>query len=398
MNHPANTPHDSFPAAFGLLLAATVLLASCSVEQKDPEGSPPVVQEQSILSDNTRENVPAPAEVIPEAPPEEAVTTRHYVATPQKTVDHVQQIAYKVSPDVIAALNKVMPIYDTALYNAMTVSYFTALSNDLNGRPFFVESSDSLLTVITEILSTRLNDGTDIVFLIDKTASMNDDIENVKSGMKNILAYLKNFDNVKLGIAAYGDKNWHHDLWYNRLDLGYGTEKIEEFMESFVTIGNPDVPESVNDAIVRTVEEMNWTAGNRRLMLVIGDAPSQLPPLTTYTQQEVVEKCREKEVAFNLYPIVLATGLSRRVDPVIRKGCIKIYPNPVNTVLHLDVKDDDHYSYEVHDISGRIMRSGQLERWNYSVPTSDLAPGNYLVQVHNADQSKYDSMQILVQH
>ena len=397
MNHTDQTPPDSFRAMRKLLVAVSVAFASCSVETNDKAEGP--LPEQSILSDNPHGDRPHTAtETIQDSAAAQTVSTDYLAVQPRKAKDGVQQVAYKVRPEVIESLNKIIPAYDTAQYNNMTVSYFTSLAHELNGRPFFVVSSDSLMEAITEILSSRLNDGTDIVFVIDKTASMDDDIENVKSGMKNILAYLNNFKNVKLGLAAYGDRNWHRDLWYNRIPLGYGTDKIAEFMNSFVTIGNPDVPESVNDAIVRTVDEMNWTPGNRRMMLVIGDAPSQIPPLSDYTQQQVVDKCRDNNITFNLYPIVLATGLSHHIDPVVRQGLTKIYPNPVNTALHLEASDDDFYSYVVNDLSGRKVRAGQFGSRNFLLPTADLSPGNYLVQVYNSDQSKFDSKLIIVKH
>lgn len=314
--------------------------------------------------------------------------------------ESVAHVVYDVKEAIIDSLNKIIPLYDTSVYNKLAVSYFTSISNKLHGKPFFAPNADSLLNSIIEIMSTRIDDGTDIVFLIDKTGSMADDIDQVQKSMDLILDYLEKFRNVKVGIAMYGDKNWHYDFWYNSLDLDYDIEKMKKFLKKYQTIGNPDTPESVNDAIVRTVDEMSWTPGNKRLMLVIGDAPSQDSTMSDYTLQQVVEKCEAMDVKFNLYPIILALSPMQMALPstFMKKDFMKAYPNPVNEILNVELSLDGPFQYEVNDINGRFIKGGMLNSRNETVNVSELQNGNYLFQVYDQDGNTYNTKMIMVQH
>lgn len=321
-------------------------------------------------------------------------------AKPYVDAEPVAHVVYDVKEAIIDSLNKIIPLYDTTVYNKLAVSYFTSISNKLHGKPFFAPNADSLLNSIIEIMSTRIDDGTDIVFLIDKTGSMGDDIEKVQKSMDLILNYLENFKNIKVGIAEYGDKNWHHDFWYNSLDLSYDIDGMKKFLKEYETIGNPDTPESVNDAIVKTVEEMNWTPGNRRLMLVIGDAPSQDSTMSDYTLQQVVEKCEAMDVKFNLYPIIIALSPMQMALPetFMKKDFMKAYPNPVNENLNVELSLDGKFQYEINDVNGRYIKGGYLSSRKETVNVSELQNGNYLFQVYDQDGNSYNTKMIMVQH
>ena len=190
-----------------IFLFLAFVLFSCNAPTKEPDNGGQgaaqtprneVIQEE-VVPEEIQEPTKASAPIV-------CNTIKAHAYTDAEPVAHVK---YNVNDRVVDSLNKIIPLYDTSLYNQMAVSYFTSLSQKLHGRAFFTPNADSLLNSIIEILSTRINDGTDIVFLIDKTGSMADDIEKVQKSMDIILNYLEKFDNVKVGIAEYGDKNWH---------------------------------------------------------------------------------------------------------------------------------------------------------------------------------------------
>jgi hypothetical protein len=312
--------------------------------------------------------------------------------------DNIVKTAFTIREQFIDSLNKILPIYDKEKYNKLSVTYFTSLASHLGGRTFFADNADSLTNSIMDILSSRLDDGTDIVFLIDKTGSMEDDLDKVKSSMNVIIDYLAKFQNVKLGIASYGDKNYQYDFWYNRMDLSIDIDQIKSYMNSYTIIGNPDIPESVNDAIVRTVRETNWTEGNKRLMLVIGDAPSQEPPLSGYTEKEVIAVCDSMNVKFNLYPIILAISPQGQIDTPFRSDFVKTYPNPATTILNVDFDSQDFYSIALHDISGKSVLQKTVDLQNSVIDVSGIANGTYLLQIHNGRLDKYYTSKLTIQH
>ncbi|MCW3104673.1 MAG: hypothetical protein JWO09_3113 [Bacteroidetes bacterium] len=351
-----------------------------------------------------QQSVIAPASEDPE---EKQSDTEHasYLGNPPisksvsvKNDEGLEKTAVTIRERFIDSLNKVVSVYNKTKYNKVSVSYFTSLAHSLGGKTFFADNADSLTGTIMEILSSRLDDGTDIVFLIDKTGSMDDDLENVKQSLSTIMKYLSNFNNVKLAIASYGDKNYQYDFWYNRGDLSSDVTQLQTFMDGYTTIGNPDVPESVNDAIVRTVREMNWTEGNKRLMLVIGDAPSQQPPLSSYTEKEVIAVCDSMHVKFNLYPIILSVTADGQLDVPFRTNFVKTYPNPVRDYLNADFDEEGQYFYELNDISGKKILQNSLSEKSSTIDMSSISNGTYLLQIYNQSTDKYYSSKVLVQH
>ncbi|MBL0329822.1 MAG: VWA domain-containing protein [Bacteroidetes bacterium] len=381
-----------------IFLFVAFFLFSCNAPTKEPDNG-------GQAAAQTPKNEVIQEEVVPEeiqeptkaAAPIVCNTIKAHAYTDAEPVAHVE---YNVNDRVVDSLNKIIPLYDTSLYNQMAVSYFTSLSQKLHGRAFFTPNADSLLNSIIEILSTRINDGTDIVFLIDKTGSMADDIEKVQKSMDIILNYLEKFDNVKVGIAEYGDKNWHYDFWYNSLDLSYDINKMKTFLKEYETIGNPDTPESVNDAIVKTIEEMSWTPGNKRLLLVIGDAPSQDSTMSDYTLEQVVDKCDSMNVKFNLYPIILGLSPAQRALPkvFVKQSFMKAYPNPVDVNLNVELTIDGPFSYEINDMNGRYLKGGTLTNKNETIDLTELPNGNYLFQVYDQSVKTYNTKMIMVQH
>jgi len=310
-----------------------------------------------------------------------------------------EKAQYSINDKIIDSLNRIVPLYDKTTYNQLSITYFSSLADSLHGKSYFANNADGVMLSIMDVLTSRINEGTDIVFLIDKTGSMDDDIEKVKNSLDMIMDYLSKFNNVKVAMAFYGDKNYHYDLWYNRTDLTNNISTIKNFMDTYTTIGNPDVAESVNDGIVRTVEEMNWTPGNRRLMLVVGDAQSQIPPYSNYNQSQVIKKCDSMQVKFNLYPIIIAskqTFVEKIYDK--SKDFANVYPNPANDYCHLKLPGNETMFYEINDLTGRKLIYSNTASTGINIQLNNIPSGEYLIQIYNQDLSKFYSKPLIIQH
>jgi hypothetical protein len=383
----------SFPIVF---LAIGLTLSSC--QQTTEEQDKAAYTQQSVINPSESEYIAEQTKEITEEPVYYPPSSRVSKSVQVKNDENLVKTEYTIREQFIDSLNKVVALYDKEKYSKVSVTYFSSMAHSLGGKTFFAKHADSLNATIMEILQSRLDDGTDIVFLIDKTGSMTDDLERVKGSISMIMEYLSHFNNVKLGIASYGDKNYQSDFWYNRVDLSSDPEPLKSFMDSYTTIGNPDVAESVNDAIVRTVREMNWTEGNKRLMLVIGDAPSQQPPLSSFTEKDVIAVCDSMHIKFNLYPIVLSVTPDAQKDTPFTSDFVKTYPNPVHNYLNADFNEQEAYYYELVDISGKKILQNAINQKNALIDMSSVENGTYLLQIYNQNTSKYYTSKILVQH
>lgn len=301
----------------------------------------------------------------------------------------------RVSKAHIDSLNKIIPAPDLFKYDEIIIDYFTSLSSELNGRPFYIENADEINKTLLEILSTRLNNQTDIVLLIDKTGSMEDDWVVVRNSLSEIMEFLKGFKDVRLGIASYGDKNYHHDFWYNMEDLSYDIDKLQDFMDTYSTMGNPDARESVNDAIIKTVDSMSWNPNSNRMLIVIGDAPSQNPPLSDYSLEEVITHCKSQNVIFNLYPVIINSFLRNIDEPPVKTDIARFYPNPVFNNITIETNSSSLLTYEIIDLTGKVLKKEVINSRPKTIDLSNLPKGTYLINIFNEDLTEYFSDKII---
>ena len=201
-----------------------------------------------------------------------------------------------------------------------TENSFSLLANLTGGYYSTTPSADSLTDVIISLIDSFATEDSDVMFLIDKTGSMWDDIIAVQSGLTSIIAALPS--NCRLGLASYGDlvndSVWgtSGNDWYDFEDLTLNHSNIQLLVNSLSTTGGGDIPESVFDGLYRTIGNASWQAGNK-LLIVIGDAPPLITPCnlpltpaqpvecTMHTIMDVVNACLANSVVTNLYPVVI---------------------------------------------------------------------------------------------
>jgi hypothetical protein len=159
-------------------------------------------------------------------------------------------------------------------------------------------------------------------------------------------------------------------------------------MNSYSTLGNPDSPESVNEAIVKTVSETNWTPGNERLVLVIGDAPSQIPPYSKYNLEDVVSICDSLDVTFNLYPVIIGSKNSFLEVKERTQITPNAYPNPAVNDININFGEASFYYVTIYNMNGKNVANYQVNGEQVLLDISVLNPGNYLAQIMSKDLEK----------
>ncbi|MEZ4616448.1 MAG: VWA domain-containing protein [Caldilineaceae bacterium] len=118
----------------------------------------------------------------------------------------------------------------------------------------------------------------DLLFLIDATGSMGDEIDKLKATMADIadqLARLPEQPDVRYGLVAYRDRS---DAFVVRsFDF---TPRLDEFQRTLAALradGGGDEPEALNEALHRSIHELSWRNDNTvRLAILVADAPPHL--------------------------------------------------------------------------------------------------------------------------
>ena len=183
---------------------------------------------------------------------------------------------------------------------------FTQLADSTNSTFYQATNDVQLQENILKIIEHNISDSIDFVFLIDKTGSMGDDISSVREGMSQIISLLAEYVDVRLGLVFYGDKNVDGDSWFQLYDLTTNYNYISELINSVEVSGGGDLPESVYDSIVKSIDEISWTSSIARILIVIGDAPSLEGSESDNTFSDVVNKAINDSVFVNIYPILLS--------------------------------------------------------------------------------------------
>lgn len=191
------------------------------------------------------------------------------------------------------ALGRTVPL--TALES------FTELGEQTGGIRYDAPNASSVPDVIVKILKENAIPNSDIIFLIDNTGSMGDDISAVKTGVAKIISSLPK--DSRLGMATYNDHNTTAN-WYRSIDLTTDFNAVTSFLNSISVFGGGDIPESVYEGIYETASRMSWK-GSKKIVIVIGDAPPLEGTLSKYTLKQVIDKCKEKGIDVNLYPILI---------------------------------------------------------------------------------------------
>jgi hypothetical protein len=119
----------------------------------------------------------------------------------------------------------------------------------------------------------------DLVFVMDATMSMQDELEAVRDGLRSIVQVLRRVsDDARVGFVTYIDREVLTSsplLPVNRGAQGDGNmERLQKVVDGVELVGNSDWPEDVYEGLQKAVS-LSWgaEASNRRQMIVvIGDA------------------------------------------------------------------------------------------------------------------------------
>lgn len=187
-------------------------------------------------------------------------------------------------------------------YNIQCESFdiFSDLAENTNGITFTMESNEFIPDTLIYLFDNLISENTDLVFLIDKSGSMWNDIDYIKADIDRILANLPS--NIRVSAAAYSDNicepNWYHSM----PGLTFDIDEVRAFIEDLQAGGGCSAGESVYDAAFKTISELDWAMSTPNVMIIIGDEPPLKGEYSNHSFEEVIELCKSKNV--DLYPIL----------------------------------------------------------------------------------------------
>ena len=165
------------------------------------------------------------------------------------------------------------------------------LADGTDGSYFSVPDSEGVVSKMVEYNEGIEGEELDLVFLIDATGSMSEDIDAVKTKLAEIIKPLEG-KNTRLSIGYFRDKNVDPD-WYGRNAGDFVApedDALTDLLDDTGASGGGDFPESLYDAVDNTLTEMDWQSA-LRVIVAITDAPPLSGSRSDIEGDDLIEKC-----------------------------------------------------------------------------------------------------------
>ncbi|MCD9085545.1 VWA domain-containing protein [Stenotrophomonas sp. SY1] len=122
----------------------------------------------------------------------------------------------------------------------------------------------------------------DLVFMVDATGSMADEIDKLRDslqGIVNEIGQLPSNPDICLGLVTYRDRG--DEYFVRGWDMTYNIAAFQKVLDGVRANGGGDYPEAMNEAFDHAVQGLNWRGpSTTRVLVSLADAPPQMgyPP------------------------------------------------------------------------------------------------------------------------
>ena len=195
-------------------------------------------------------------------------------------------------------------------YSDEAVKTFTDLADTTEGEMIYAKGPEDILSTIKEILKKGEKDHLDLLFALDSTESMKDDVEEVRKNISSMLAeILPQYKTYRIALVLY--KDYREDFLVREACVFTDNlKKFEKALYGFKVFGGRDIPEAVYEGLFLGLRQ-SWRALDDdvdKKLILIGDAPPHPKPRGKVTKENVDKLAADRGV--KIYPIILPHTLS----------------------------------------------------------------------------------------
>jgi hypothetical protein len=180
------------------------------------------------------------------------------------------------------------------------------------------QSQSSTTVMLKEIDTQNQNTPLDVLFLLDATGSMADEIAQLQNnilGISEQVGKITSSDNVHYGLVAYRDRG---DDYVTRVyDFTPDVAVFQANLNMVEADGGGDIPESLNEALHNAVQDVQWRGDDTvKLIFLVADAPPHLDYANDYDYVEEVAIAAANGI--KIHPIA-SSGLKPDGEFILRQ-------------------------------------------------------------------------------
>ncbi|MFL5742300.1 MAG: vWA domain-containing protein [Flavisolibacter sp.] len=179
-----------------------------------------------------------------------------------------------------------------------------------------VSSSEHSLSKTLPIARSR-STTVDIMFVVDATGSMGDELEYLKTEIKDVISRAGSQlpgKQLRMGSVFYRDK----DDEYVVRPFGFTTDvnQLTAFINKQNANGGGDTPEAVDEGLDQAINQQQWSSSAiNRLIILVLDAPSHKTPDVMTRLKNAITAAQQKGI--RIIP-VSASGIDKETEFLFR--------------------------------------------------------------------------------
>ena len=198
------------------------------------------------------------------------------------------------------------------------VLVFTVISGDAtaNTQTSRTPSGTHINITLPRPQDTQGPTSVDVLFLLDSTGSMSDEIERIKETLTSIAKRVRDLPgnpDLRMGMVSYRDRG---DKYVNRLyDFDSDDRRFSRTVRGVQAHGGGDYPEALTEALHVAVTKPTWRHQSVKLIFLIADAPPQ-----DYDNQlhYTTELARAQEQGIKIFAVA-SSGLDEQGEFIFRQ-------------------------------------------------------------------------------
>lgn len=180
------------------------------------------------------------------------------------------------------------------------------------------QGADAAWDVTLDVQPSRPPVKLDVLFLLDSTGSMGDEIEQLRSNILSIsaqIAALPSRPDVRFGMVTYRDRG---DEYVTRIsDFTGSVQEFQSVLMGVQASGGGDEPESLNEGLHRAIHDVHWRQDNTvSLIFLVADAPPHLDYFQDYDYAQEMQNA--VEMGIKIHPIA-SSGLNDQGEYIFRQ-------------------------------------------------------------------------------